>query len=119
MSAEPVLDPESITALNAVSPDDGGAFLRELIDIFLTDTPQRLAEIRASLAQPDATTLTRASHSIKGAAGNFGARALARVAQQIEAHAKTPDFAAAAGLLGDLENEFARVKTAMESLRGG
>lgn len=117
MSADTVLDPESIAALNAVSPDDGGAFLRELIDIFLADTPQRFDEIRASLANNDAPTLTRAAHSIKGAAGNFGARELARHAQQVESHAKAADFAAASSLLPALENEYTRVKAAMESLR--
>lgn len=118
MSADHVLDPAAIEALNAVSPDDGGAFLRELIDIFLADTPQRFNEIHTSLAKNDAPTLTRAAHSIKGAAGNFGARELARQAQQIETHAKAADFAAASALIPALEEEFARVKAAMESLRG-
>lgn len=118
MSAEPALDPEAIAALNSVSPDDGGAFLRELIDIFLADTPQRFNEIHVSLAQRDAPTLMRAAHSIKGAAGNFGARDLARQAQQIETYAKTADFAAAESLLPALETEYSRVKAAMESLRG-
>ena len=117
MSADPALDPDAIAALNAVSPDDGGAFLRELIDIFLADTPQRFNEIHTSLARNDAPTLTRAAHSIKGAAGNFGARELARQAQQIESHAKAADFPGVSSLLPALESEYARVKAAMESLR--
>jgi HPt (histidine-containing phosphotransfer) domain-containing protein len=117
MPPEPVLDPESIAALNAVSPDDGGAFLRELIDIFLADTPVRIGEVISSLERADAPTLTRAAHSIKGAAGNFGARQLAAVALEVETAAKRADFAGARARLGALESEFAQVKSAMEALR--
>lgn len=119
MSSDPVLDPESIAALNAVSPDDGGAFLRELIDIFLTDTPPHLAEIKAGIAQADAPKVARAAHSLKGAAGNFGALSLARIAQQLETNGKAGELSGAPGLLPKLEAEFARVKVAMEALRAG
>lgn len=116
MSHEPVLDPESIAALNAVAPDDGGAFLRELIDIFLADTPERLRELAQSLSTSDTATATRAAHSIKGAAGNFGARPLAEIARRVEMLAKEGNLAGAQQLTPELEREFARVKTAMEAL---
>ncbi len=118
MSHSPALDPEAIAALKAVSPDDGGAFLNELLDIFLSDTPLRLAEIKESLARGDAPTLTRAAHSIKGAAGNFGARRLAAAAYQVEQQGKAANLAGIPTLLPALESEFAAVKAEMESLRG-
>ncbi|MBA3849380.1 MAG: hypothetical protein C0502_05220 [Opitutus sp.] len=117
MPQSSALDPDAIAALKAVSPDDGGAFLNELIGIFLADTPQRLAEIRDCLGKGDATTLTRAAHSIKGAAGNFGARRLAAAAYQIEQQGKTVNLAAIPPLLPALDAEFAAVKAEMEALR--
>lgn len=113
-----VLDPDSIAALNSVAPDDGGAFLRELLDIFLADTPNRLAEISRSLEAGDFPTLTRAAHSIKGSAGNFGARALVEAAWRLEMAARSKNRALAQDLVAPLEQEFGKVRSAMEALRG-
>lgn len=112
-----VLDPESIAALNSVSPGDGGAFLRELLDIFLADTPNRLLEISRSLEAGDFPTLTRAAHSIKGSAGNFGAHDLVNVAWSLEKAARAGDRTASAQLVAPLAAEFGRVRVAMEALR--
>ncbi len=117
MAETPPLDPASLSALQAISPNDGGAFLRELFGIFLADTPIRITEIEQSAAALDAKTLTRAAHSIKGAAGNFGAHQLCEVARQIEAHGKASDFAAAQAALPQLVIAFAAVLTAMENFR--
>ena len=48
-------------------------FLREIITIFLEDTPQRMDEMQAALAASDAPAYSRAAHSIKGSAANLGA----------------------------------------------
>lgn len=117
MSELPVLDPSAIAALNSVVPDDGGEFLRELLDIFLADTPKRLEEIDSSLAAADIPTLTRAAHSIKGSSSNFGATALVSVAKEIELSAKAGDLAKARELRPVLQQEFERVRAAMNSLR--
>lgn len=117
MSDEPVLDPEAIAALQAVSPEDGGQFFNELIDIFLTDTPARVEEIRSGLAKADAPGVMRAAHSIKGSAGNFGAGALAQCAYAIEQASRGGDLATAASLEPELAAAFARVQSALEAAR--
>lgn len=117
MSNDPVLDPDALAALQAVSPDDGGQFFNELIDIFLADTPARLSEVTAGLQTQDAPGVMRAAHSIKGSAGNFGAAPLAKVAMGIEHAARESNLATAATLLPMLEAEYARVKDALTALR--
>lgn len=117
MSDAPVLNPDAIEALRAVSPDDGGQFLTELIDIFLADTPARMREIAAAIAAGDAPTATRAAHSIKGSAGNFGASALAKVALEMEADAKQGRLAEMQAKTPVLEREFAAVRDALNALR--
>ena len=118
MPDESILSHEAIEALRTLSPDDP-AFLRELIEIYLQDTPLRLTEIDTALAKSDGTLLTRAAHSIKGSSGNFGASTLAKLAQEIEGHGKTGNFAAAAAALPGFKAEFARVKEALTKLAGG
>ncbi len=115
--SEPTLHPEAIEALRAVSPDDGGRFLTELIDIFLQDTPLRLKELADALAAGDAAVATRAAHSIKGSAGNFGAGVLSRVALECEVAAKAGQLAAVAAKTPSLEQAFADVRAALVALR--
>lgn len=88
MSTSPVLDPAAIANLRSLSPEDGDAFLREIIGIFVEDTPRRIAELHASRASRDAPTFTRAAHSIKGSSSNVGASELRVISEQLEHHAR-------------------------------
>ena len=116
MSDEPILDPEAVENLRAISQDDGGEFLRELIAIFLSDTPARIAELDQALGQGDRTTATRAAHSVKGSASNFGANQLAAVAKEIESQCKAGTCTTSSPLLPSLKTEYARVETALKAL---
>lgn len=114
---EPTLKPEAIAALRAVSPDDDGAFFRELIDIFLADTPLRITELKNALAANNGPAAVRAAHSIKGSAGNFGAQGLAHLAMEFEIAAKANQLGAIVPRFGDLEQAFSAVQEALLALR--
>ncbi|WP_438483488.1 Hpt domain-containing protein [Oleiharenicola lentus] len=112
MADPTVIDPQAIEALRSLSPDDTG-FMKELIDIYLQDTPARIAEVETSLANKDANTLLRAAHTIKGSSANFGARTFVKMALEIESHAKTANLEAAASLVPAFKEEYARVSAAL------
>ena len=114
-----VIDPAAIDNLRALSPDTDGAFLRELIEIFLQDTPERFTELDATLAKGDAPAAMRAAHTIKGSSGNFGATRLARLAQEVEAHAKAGDLPAASAVVPDFKAEYAKVAAALTRISQG
>lgn len=118
MPENPAIDPAAIENLRALSPDEP-AFLRELITIYLADTPQRLAEMETALAKNDAALLIRAAHTIKGSSGNFGATALAVLAQRIEDFGKTGDFTGATAALPAFKAESTRVNAALNQLAAG
>ncbi|MFZ5493861.1 MAG: Hpt domain-containing protein [Verrucomicrobiota bacterium] len=112
----PAVDPAALAALRELNPDDP-AFLRELIDVFLEDVPQRITEIEKSLATQDAALLTRAAHTIKGSCSNFGAAGLAAVALTMEKQGKAGAFAEASASLPALRSEFALVAQALQQCR--
>lgn len=114
-----LLDPQAIDSLRAISPDDSGEFLHELIDIYLADTPLRITEIEQSLATGNAIELTRAAHSIKGSSSNFGATELAAIAGEIEHKGKTGAFAEAQARLPTLKEAFNRLRPALLELKTG
>jgi HPt (histidine-containing phosphotransfer) domain-containing protein len=115
----PTLDPSAIESLRSLSPDADGAFLRELIEIFLQDTPERMAELEAALAKGDAPALMRAAHSIKGSSSNFGATKFAHLAHAIELHAKAANCTAATPVLPALKSEYALVAQALKQIING
>jgi len=116
MPNSPVIDPESIANLRALSPDDGDVFLKEVLGIFLDDTPIRIAELHSSHAAGDAATFTRAAHSIKGSSSNVGASELRAVAEQLEHQSRVQGLTQVAPLVVELEAAFARVQVELQKI---
>src|SRR4051812_17590453 len=101
----PAVDPETVNALKDLNPDDPN-FLCELIDMFMQDVPERVAESERALAKQDGVLLGRAAHTIKGSCSNFGAAGLMKISQEMEHQGKKADFAAAGATLPLLKAEF-------------
>ena len=115
MSSEPAIDPQALQVLRNVTPGDD-AFLREIIGLFLADTPKRLVDIEASLARGDARSLTLEAHSVKGSSGHFGAHRLRALSEEIEQRGRTGNLSGISALLPELKAEYARVQAALELL---
>jgi len=116
--SDAVIDPAAIENLRALNPDDGDDFLREIVAIFLEDTPHRLAELDQSLAAGDAAKFARAAHSIKGSSANLGAGILRAAADRLEQHARTRGLDDTAPLLAAVKQEFTRAQHALSDLIG-
>jgi HPt (histidine-containing phosphotransfer) domain-containing protein len=119
MSNGPTLNPDAIQALRDLSPEGDSEFLRELIEIYVTDTPKQLVKLEEAIAQQDTALVVRAAHTIKGSSGNFGAESFARLAHDIEAQAKANNLAAAAAALPAFKASFAEVVAALQQLAAG
>src|SRR5882724_4394683 len=96
------IDPEAIENLRALSPDDGDVFLKDIIGIFIEDTPARIAELRQALTEADGVRFTRAAHSIKGSSSNLGAIALRDIAADLEHKSRQGGLADLEPLVADL-----------------
>lgn len=116
MSDAPILDPESIDNLRALGADGDDSFLKEIIGIFIEDTPQRIQELRTSFAAGDQTTFSRAAHSIKGSASNLGAMRLRAVAEKLEHTSKHQGIAGLDQEIPALEAEFETARAELVKL---
>ena len=83
--------------------------LREIIDLFLADCPERLLELHEALTHQDYTALARAAHRLKGALGNISANKALAAVRRVETSARAGDVHAATKALARLENELARL----------
>ncbi len=116
MSDLPTIDPEAIANLRDLNPGDGGEFLREIITIYIEDTPKRLADLRTCLASGDVATFTRAAHTVKGSSANVGAVALKAIAERLELISRKEGLGAVGSLITDCETEFGRVAAELKRL---
>ncbi len=84
------------------------ALLRELAKLFVELCPNHLAELRAAEARADGAALERVAHTLKGAAGALGARAVLVAAQALETAVRQGDVpgtpTACAALIDALEH---------------
>ena len=84
MADIPTIDPDAIASLRELNPGDGGEFLREIVGIYLEDTPKRIEDMRKTLAAGDVASFTRAAHTIKGSSSNVGASGLRAISERLE-----------------------------------
>ncbi len=79
--AEDLIDHTTFTELQQTV---GAEFVVELVDTFLEEAPQMLAELRSALAAGAAEPFRRAAHSLKTNANTFGALVLGNQARALE-----------------------------------
>ncbi len=119
MATDVAIDPEAIENLRLLNPDDENAFLKEIVDIFLEDTPERIAELKQCLAKFDQPTFTRAAHSIKGSASNLGATRVRSIAEKLEHQSRNSGLVGLDQLLSSLDDEFAIAKAELQKIVAG
>jgi HPt (histidine-containing phosphotransfer) domain-containing protein len=100
---------DSLRSLMAPGATDPAA---ELCGVFFEDMTSRLRRIQRAIAEGDANEVANQAHAIKGAAGNFGARAAYELAKRLQAAAETG--AAAPELADELSAELERVREVVD-----
>jgi len=113
-----ILDLEAIENLRALSPGDGDVFLKEILTIFIEDTPARIVDLHNSRASVDIPGFVRAAHSIKGSSSNVGATELRAIAEHLEHQARTKGLAEVEVQVAELEAAFLRVDAELKKLIG-
>ena len=93
----------------------GAEFVAELVDTFLEEAPQMLAELRRALAEGNADRFRRAAHSLKSNSHTFGATALGAQARALELGGLVDDDAP----IDALDAAYARAAAALQELARG
>jgi HPt (histidine-containing phosphotransfer) domain-containing protein len=112
----PSIDPDAIANLRELNPGDGGEFLREIVNIYVEDTPKRILDLKTCLASGDVKSFTRAAHTIKGSSANVGAQVLKGIGERMEQLSRTEGLGAIAPLVAEAESEFAKVSVELKNL---
>jgi signal transduction histidine kinase/DNA-binding response OmpR family regulator len=92
------------------------ALLVELAAIFFDQWPAQARELADAIARRDARTLQRLGHTVKGAAGTFGARSAVEAAAALERFGRTDCFDGALEAYADLQSAIDRLRPALTAL---
>ena len=84
-----VINKATFEELKQMSGED---FITELIDAFLDDAPNMLANMQSALDAKDVESFRRNAHSLKSNANTFGASELGELAKELEQMGKNNDL---------------------------
>lgn len=88
-----------------------------MVQMFLDQLPEQLANCDTALAAGDYPTLEREAHSTKGSAASLGAIALAEVARQLEVAAEAGQAVSLPTLLAAVHQAAQSTAPALEAWR--
>jgi len=111
----PLLDPERLDRLRALSADDDPDIVMEIVELFAADLPRLVAAMREAGDTSDAETLRIHAHSLKGSAANMGASELSQRAASIEQRAAARNLSGLADPMTEIESLSTRVVQALRS----
>jgi two-component system sensor histidine kinase/response regulator len=90
--------------------DGDREFLQEMLREFLACASGQLKTLKKAAESGDAGLIEREAHSIKGAAGNLGAKAIADVSLKLELLGRKSELSAAGEVVARLKTEFKRLE---------
>jgi HPt (histidine-containing phosphotransfer) domain-containing protein len=93
----------------------GTEILSELSEMFFESAGSALTKLREAVEEGDAPTVRRVAHTLKGGSGNMGAKDMSRICAGLEDAGASGDLSRAPELVGQLEEEFDRVRPALEA----
>ncbi|HLF26009.1 MAG TPA: response regulator [Anaerolineae bacterium] len=112
-AAATVLDHAPLDELRAIAGAETSSVLGELLDIFFSDTPRLLADLRQAADADDALALHHAAHTLKSTSASLGARVLSQLSAELETDARTGRLKDPCAKVTRLAAEYESVKRAL------
>ncbi len=110
-----VIDRGVIAELRGLQSTTDSDFFNHLIDLFIEETPHRLAAIREAVAKSNAEALAHEAHALMGSSAHLGATRMDALCEILEEQGRAGSINGASAVLSVLEEEFARVRKALEA----
>jgi HPt (histidine-containing phosphotransfer) domain-containing protein len=101
---EPLIDPQEWENFKSIADP---AIMVELLDAFLSDSPQLIDQMHAGLSTGNIEIVRRAAHSLKSNSASFGGKRLANASRELEMIAKGGTLDGAGSKLAEVELEYA------------
>lgn len=102
----------------AMLEDAIGDSLKKIVDLYLSDVPLTLNEMRTALKNGDLVTVRRLAHSLKSSSANLGAMQTSAVAAELEQYidADNTDQTQVLGMIDQIANTFDQTRSIYTAL---
>ncbi len=97
-------------------PDAATELLRELLDAYAEDVPQRLMAIEAAIAQANPEALRQSAHALRSGSINLGAVQVGQLCRELEQIGKSGTIAGAQELYPQISLAVGQAVSALEAL---
>jgi PAS domain S-box-containing protein len=111
-----VVDLNALRHLQAALGDDSADVVQEIVQLYISDTPRLLTNLRQALAARDLDTFTRAAHSLKSSSAQVGAMELSQLCKEMEARGRSGSLDGGKEQVARAETLYEPVKAALETL---
>jgi DNA-binding response OmpR family regulator len=109
------LDKDRVRELQELASGDAH-LLQELIDLFLSNAPELLQQMRRAAEDEDAAALRKAAHTLRGSSGQMGALRMQELCNTVEALATTGSLVGVESLLAEVSAAFERAVSELKAL---
>jgi HPt (histidine-containing phosphotransfer) domain-containing protein len=99
-----------LTELREVMGDEGEAMVHDLTELFLSNSPLLLDQLRAGLAAGDPETVRQTVHTLRSPAAQMGAMHLAALCQSLETKSQAGDLCDGPALADAIYAEYLLVR---------
>jgi CheY-like chemotaxis protein/HPt (histidine-containing phosphotransfer) domain-containing protein len=96
--------------------DHDWSFFKEAVEMFVSDYPLMVDDLRESLKTKDAAALRQTAHALKGMTGNFKGQAAAKAALNLEEMGRIGDFSGIEQKFETLINELDKLEKMLLNL---
>lgn len=112
-ASAPPLDHDAYQQFCHLLGENEPAVIREMITLFLEETPHKIAELQQAVEQHDAERLAYTAHALKSSCAQIGAIPLSELCQQMESIGQTNQLADSELLLVHMKAEYDRVQAVL------
>ncbi len=110
------VDPEFRQNVRVWREEDGEKAASEILELFMQTTRGHIASLRAALGKKDLQEAKLLTHGLKGSCATFGAMRLSRASKELEAAIVATSEDRFSALLGELEDSFRKIESAVETV---
>ncbi|MFK7822841.1 MAG: Hpt domain-containing protein [Oligoflexales bacterium] len=109
-----IIDESQLEALRELNEPGEDDIVTELIDIFISHSPQTLDLLKESILKQDRQNINKLAHKLKGSCSNLGAELMRNHCQFLEENAETLDWEEVNNRSEEIEKAYHQVVDILE-----
>ncbi len=115
------LDQAALDELRALDPDGTAGVVRQIVEMYLTDAPSLIGQLRAAADAKNIDGVMRAAHTLKSSSLSVGAKRVGELTRDIESKSREKTLDGCDALIAALDTQYAdaRMLLSAEIKRNG